>query len=498
MTGEPKTNARFVAIAAVLAVEWIALSAFQTPNERFTRFAYCDSGADFTIQALIDQGLVPTVDFGTIYGLLPLAVNRAWQALFGANPASFRALTLICNLAMVFGLARLATTLRIKAAGLLLLAVAMPDMLQTSTIVLVHALEPALLVNALAFQAKGRRDIALALATACLFVKPAMAFVYGLILLVLIVSDSPSSANENRARSLLPALMTGLALAFALALMYGAVPLVHTLLPGAGLEVYRQNGYGFFRGAGRAFWLIPGGGLRDYLRYEVGAWIASALVLLGSGMVAAVRIIKRNSAATIEILFTCAFLHTMFVALFFGNRVSWVYYYPILIMGLMALSVWGRWSWVVVLGLALLIVLGSKVKFETAARLWTTDRAAAETFGLWATPTERADWIKVEELCRGETPVALLANVEGIALLAPSIFMPPATAYLVPGHPVPSEILRKAEQIARARTLVRVRPKGDPLRGGYERWPEIAKALEDFETIWEGELFEVARRREQD
>ena len=500
MTIEQRTNRRFLLIFVLLAAEWVGLAVFQTPNERFTRFAYNDSAADFTIQSLIGQGLKPTIDFGYIYGLLPLAINRSWQALLGANPTSFRLLSLLCNLAMVIGFARLATTLRVKAVGFLLLAAAMPDMLQASTIVLVHSLEPALLINALAFQAKGRRDIALAIATACLFVKPAMAFVYGFVLLILILTERAKTGDEGdslakRARLFLPALATGAALALVLAALYGTIPLFNTLIPGAGLEVYRQNGYGFFRGAGRAFWLIPGGGLRDYLRYEVGGWIACALTLLGAGVAAAIQLGRRKSTPTIEIIFTTAALHGLFVALFFGNRVSWVYYYPILIVGLMALSVWGRWSWVVVLALAALVVVGSKVKFETTARQWREDRATAETFGLWATPAERDEWMKVKELCRGEIAVGLLANVDGLPLLGPSRLLPPTTAYLVPGHPLPEEVQRKANQIWSVKVVIRVRPKGDPLRGGYERWPEIAKALEDFETIWDGDLFEVSRRR---
>ena len=495
-----KSHAQLIVLAAAFTLEWLALSAFQTPNERFTRFAYCDSGADFTIQSMINQGLKPTLDFGYIYGLVPLAINRAWQGMFGANPGSFRALLLLFNVIMAVGLARLATTLRVKWPGILLLAVAMPDMLQASTIVLVHALEPALLINALAFQAKGRRDIALALATTCLFVKPAMAFVYGFTLLVLMLLDTTHGSEEQvpfqkRLRSLLPAMATGSLLALLMAALYGVVPLFNTLVPGAGLEVYRQNGYGFFRGAGRDFWWIPGGGLRDYLRYEVGAWIACTITLIGAGIAAVVQLARRKSTPIIEIVFTTAFLHVIFVTLAFGNRVSWVYYYPILIVGLMALSVWGRWTWVMVLCLAALIVVGIKVKFETSARSWKEYRATVETFGLWATPSEREEWIKVEELCRGKTRASLLANVEGLAILNPSIFMPPTTSYLVPGHPLPAEIRRKANQIAAARMVVRVRSKGDPLRGGYERWPEIAEALKNFETIWEGELFEVQRHR---
>src|SRR5262249_42727889 len=148
--------------------------------------------------------------------------------------------------------------------------------------------EPALLVHALALQARGRRGAALALATAGGFVKPSMPYLYGFVLLVSVVA-----ADRARAwKTLVPAALTGPALASLLGTVYGLGPLFHTLLPGAGLEVYRQNGYGFFRGAGRSFWLIPGGGPRDYLRYEVGSWLAGTLVLALGGLAAAARMVR--------------------------------------------------------------------------------------------------------------------------------------------------------------------------------------------------------------
>jgi hypothetical protein len=244
---------------------------------------------------------------------------------------------------------------------------------------------------------------------------------------------------------------------------------------------------------------LPGGTLRDYLRYEVGAWLTGSAVLVIGGLDALGRLARPRGDRIDEVVATCAALHAGFVVLFFGNRVSWQYYYVILIAGLAAMAGRGRpwWDWrKLAVGLvAVLTLVGSKVKFETTARLWRTDTPSAATFGLWASPAERDEWLTVLDLCLGHGPAALLARVEGGAALAPSVFERPETAYLVPGHPVPAEVTRKARQLARSATVVRVRPRGDPARGGYERWPEIAETLRVFETAWEGEFFEVARRK---
>src|SRR5207245_319775 len=152
--------------------------------------------------------------------------------------------------------------------------------LRSSYDVLVQVLEPALLVHALAEQARGRRDRALALVTTAAFVKPSMAYVFGLYLLVAIVLTDRAAWW----RALWPASVVGVALAVVLAAVYGVRPLVNTLIPTGGMEVYRQGRLGFFHGTGRAFWIRPGAGLRGYLRYEIGYWLAGTFVLLAGGL----------------------------------------------------------------------------------------------------------------------------------------------------------------------------------------------------------------------
>jgi hypothetical protein len=483
----------------LLTAETLALAAVMTPYHRFSRFAYSDSGADLTIRDLIARGLRPTIDFGYIYGLLPLLINRAWYGLWGPSPEAHRALAVLCGVATAWGLARLAASLRVGWAGAALIVLTLPDAMLVVNIVLVQALEPALLVHALADQAAGRRSRALALLTACAFVKPSMAYLYGFLLVATVVVEALRGGGWRwLARQLAPAVLTGLALSAVLGAVYGLRPLVNTLLPGAGMEVYRQGGYGFFHGAGRAFWWRPGVGLRGYLRYEVGYWLVGSLVLTAGGLAALARLasdrggrpwreIRRD-----EVVTTCAALHVAFVTLFFGNRLSWVYYLVVLIAGLAAMAGRGGLARGAVWGLAAMVLLSDRSWVNSALSARASVSRGPDTAGLWATRHERNEWRKVLALTEGSRP-ALLANIEGAALFYPR-FAPPVVSYLVPGHPVPVELRRKAEQLAAAPMVVRVRTGSDPAWGGYERWPELAAALDGLELVWRGEIYEVFRR----
>jgi hypothetical protein len=71
-------------LTLLFMAESLALALLQLPqNLSFDGFAILDQGANLKAQQLLDQGLVPTVDFGYVYGLLPLLIGRAWFALLG-------------------------------------------------------------------------------------------------------------------------------------------------------------------------------------------------------------------------------------------------------------------------------------------------------------------------------------------------------------------------------------------------------------------------------
>ena len=187
------------------AIEVLAVSAFQAPFLRFDRFAIFDSGGELAIQDLIRRGGKPAVDFGYLYGLLPLLLGRLWYGLAGLTPGAYRVQVLLYMIASAWGLARFAVYRRLGPVGVILIVAAIPDLMLVSYVSLVQVLEQALLINALAEQARGRRATAFALLTACTFVKPSLAFFQGLAVLIAIVaahrrSDRFAWVRDDQAR----------------------------------------------------------------------------------------------------------------------------------------------------------------------------------------------------------------------------------------------------------------------------------------------------------
>ena len=481
--GEAALTAWFVAV--VLAVGLMKL-----PEALgFAKFAWHDSGVDLTIQSLLDRGLRPTVDFGYIYGLLPLLVNRRVYDLAGRSAEASVSASMVMNLILAWGLARFARGARVGPAGVVLISAAVPDLMRSSTFVLMHVLEQTLLVHALAEQSRGRRDRALALATACAFTKPSMAYVYGAILMAAIARGAWGRGWRAWLRELRPAIAVGAGLAVVLGGTFGLGPLLATLTPGAGLAVYREGGYGFFRGDGRLFWWRPGAGLMGYLRFEVGFWLAGTACLLGGGLVAARRVWLGRGTGGDEMAATCAALHAAFVGVFFGNRWSWMYYFAVLVLGLAAIGGRGRRSTWLVGALAAMLLFSDKAHLQRLRQAWRDQRPNFITAGLWAGGRERADWIGVTSRL-GPGRVAFLAEEEGLTMLMPR-FGPPEGAYFVPGHPLPAEVNRKAKQVAEARRVVVVGPRG---LENFARWPALTRAFDGLVLEWHRGEFWLYRR----
>lgn len=271
-------------LTIVLIIEVLAVAVFQSPLTRFDRFAIFDSGGELAIQNLISRGYRPSVDFGYLYGLLPLLVGRIWYGLAGLSAQTFRVEVMACTIFTAWGMARFASYSRIGLVGFAFIVLAIPDLLLVTYIGLVQTLEQALLVNALAEQARGRRGTALALLTACCFVKPSLAVVQGLAVVIAIAVNLRRAERSVYIYTLAPAVLTAVISSSLLAATFGCVPLCRTILPRTGMAVYQLAGFGFFRGIGRNFWALPHASLRDYFRYELGFWmLGTAFLMLGAG-----------------------------------------------------------------------------------------------------------------------------------------------------------------------------------------------------------------------
>ena len=79
---------------------------------------------------------------------------------------------------------------------------------------------------------------------------------------------------------------------------------------------------------------------------------------------------------------------------------------------------------------------------------------------------------------------------EGGALLIPG-FAPPVGGYFVPGNVLPTEIRRKAVQLAAASMVISTVPSNWP---GFVFWPEVKTGLNGCELIMEGRYVQVYHR----
>ena len=83
--------------------------------------------------------------------------GRVWFGLLGSTPWAYIAATLGCNLFLAWGSARLVVALRAGPAAVVFLLVTPGFVARPSYLNLTHAFEAALLANALAEHARGRR-----------------------------------------------------------------------------------------------------------------------------------------------------------------------------------------------------------------------------------------------------------------------------------------------------------------------------------------------------
>jgi len=490
---KPATPPRSFTIALwAIAIGWAIL---QRPfGFGLQPYLFFDSGWALTTDELLRDGLVPTCDFAYFYGLLTLVVDRAWFAVFGATPFAQGGLCLVCAAAATHAVWRFAAAaaLGFGARGLLLacapLAI-MPSFYSTP----VHALEHALLINALAYQAKGRLPISLALATVALFVKPALAAVYGLILLgfILFGRRDPEVKILRRLRDLIPAAVTGLGVTCMLVANFGIEPLVATLVPLEAAKLYAAENYGFFFGIGRNFWL-PIGPEATYYPLRPGPfWVAGTIILTWR----AARDLRKERTPLTWLASTCVALHLAFTCLFFGNAYSWQYYpYPLIFGLCLVLNRGAPADRGTILGVGALAILGQSLVFLMTLAMLLRSAAApgeersAATSGLLASREDQESWTRVRALAVADT-VLVLSNVGAAHAVMPEVASPRSWFLLRPVAR-PAEIERLRDQLASANWLVIPTGPGDKLT----TWPELADQLRNFQIVEEHASFVLARR----
>lgn len=484
-------------LTIVFLVEIFVLWSIQIPNYyRFEHFAFGDQGANLKFHVLMDQGRRPLVDFGYAYGMLSPLIERPWFWLFGKTPAAFFGLSFVATMFTGWGLARFAVSMRVGKIGVAFLIAAMPFTINLPYPMLFAAIEAALIANALAEQAAGRRDRALVLTTLAALVKPSMAYCYGFMLLTTMLVAERGRLGARFWKSIAPAAIVGVVVVAAELAYFGVYPVLHSFFPTVGAKSYRLNNLGFFHGVGRYFWYPPGAGVGYYLGTTAGFWLVATTFFLICAIVSLARIARPRFAEdpyarNHEMIITCAILHVIFVCFFWPHAWGYAYYYYVFMMGLAATAPLSRYRAIILAVLIPFCLLGNYTKAKKTLELYQTTKPRGDVQGLWMAQTEYDDWMKARELVRGRR-AALLIPQGSLELLFPE-FEPTVCSQHDPGWIMPQELERDLRQFDEVDYIVR----GKKAWAGefYKRIPEIQTILnQKYRLIWSGDYAEVLER----
>ncbi|MGH7987922.1 MAG: hypothetical protein ACREQX_16790 [Candidatus Binataceae bacterium] len=477
-------------LCGVVILRWPLLHAFNS-------FAFWDWGGYLVSHYLLQHGQLPVTDFAWQYGLLPLLIQEMWFRLIAASPAALIILSLPCALVFTIAIGGF-TRIASQTTGRVLLLLSLTFILPLGAD-LPHILEPVLLCLALLCQACGRRERALALATAACFTKPSMAYPYGLLLLILIALELQRRGElgiSRFAHALIPAIGTALGLAGLLALAFGPSALWRSMLPLTGARAYRILHFGWF---GNAWELLYFRGVKPayYIGTPVTFWLCANLYLMTMAIAGGWHILRGRMRMSrgYEIVFTCAILEAAFIGFFYGPPSSWTYYAYIPVMGVIATDVCAATSvklasGPVLWGLCFLAAVANYGPLKSSVMAWRGMKRAPATAGLFASPNEAGEWARVTSMVKRKHPA--LFTWDGAAAVMFPWLAKPVGAFMVPGIPSEGEIQREAAQLRAAQTIIiPIIPQiGNPLSS----WPEFQAALGNAALAFKGADFEVYER----
>lgn len=468
----------------------------------FRRFYFGDSGWPYTVEMMLREGLMPITDFAYFYGLIVLLINKIWLGIFGLTPEALLIMYIIGIIASMYGVLRIVTALKLDRLASFIVVIAGPIMVNAGHMLLtpVHILEPALLINALAAQVRGRYATALALATLAALIKPSLAYVYGLLLLVQILYGwLPQRATRllwrQRLYMLLPAASVGVILSVIAIAYFGFDRFIQTQIPLAARKAYADFQFGFFHGVGREMWWPQEWTPAHYFFTIAGAWI-TASIILAIGTLVSLQYIYTPSGRFVA---TCGILHFIFVCFLFGNEWSWIYYPYILFLGAAVIIDRGlkHTSTLVQLscifcGLTvsgfLLFVVGFFWMGINGIELWKTHSRNPQTNGLYADREDREAWAEVMRLAQTQR-VFVLNRTNATHIFSPPVDGPRVWV-LIRSIATPGEIERVRQQIAQADVIVKPEwHDNDPLE-----WPEFAEELRSFRLARQFRLLSLLTR----
>ena len=498
-------------MGAGFAILLVLLQIWQLPRiAGWTFFSFFDPGTALKGDWLISMGMKPAIDFGYTHGLASLIAAHWGFVILGRTPAAYLVMTSVMEVLMAVMIARFAVAMKLSRPALWFLFVALPIAIMPCYLTLTHPLEALLLLWAIAEQAAGRRQRALAICTACLFVKPSMAYVYGLSLVIWTIIDC--YRHERRWSGLLrrvaPAMVTGVLMAAAMIGRFGIKSLLLTIVPITGMRTYKDTHFGFFSDSGLRFWSPAYHPWYYYVITPAGVWLAMSAILL---WVLLIRGLRQNNTPGntrkthpvgglitdwvhapnrwMETAISIGLMHIAFVLGFYGWKYAWEYYsyLPVLFTALVISRCRARQvQLATVLGI---LALGSQAR-NTGLTFWCWQNKTRDkqTGYLWAYPQQLTQWRYVCRKVRGHRTL-ILSN--GYLPWMPKGMTMPLSWFPEPGIPTAIEMRRLKSEALAAHYIV--------VRHGYGKFglwvnPAFAPVRHRFSLVWQGQYFSIWRK----
>ncbi len=460
-------------------------------------FSFYDPGTALKGDLLISHGMRPAIDFGYTHGLATLIFAHIGFALLGRTAWAFLAMTAFLELLMGLAIARFAMQMNIRGGPRTFLICALPVAIMPCYLTLTHPLEALLLLWAIAEQAGGHRQRALAICTACLFVKPSMAYVLGFFLVVLTLRTVGIRKGAVRRlwREFWPAMAVMAGMSLLCAGVFGLRSLLLTIVPITGMKTYHDTHFGFLLGSGVHFWSPVGHSAAYYLITPAGIWLFCAgvtiVLTLGYFSPPARRVRSSLHAPQRETAVCIGLMLLAFLLGFYGWVKSWEYYayLPVLFTAvwLTAIKVKRRW----LAAICVFAVLSQSTHAVLSVWSWSGKLHNRQTGGLWIYPIQYQDWQAVQKATGGKRTL-VLSN--GFLLWMPPHWHMPQSWFPEPGIPTPLEFKHINNEILAARRVVTWNAYG---RKDVWNNPAVAQAKARFKKVWTGNYFTVWARHKR-
>jgi predicted small integral membrane protein len=433
----------------------IALQILHLPeNLNFTAFAFGEPGGNLSVVYMVRHGMHPNVDFGHPYGLLGVLFSNIWFRITGLTPAGYWAGIFVIELAMCAVLTEFAVTAELPVLSILLLFVSFPIFIWVNYFNFAHAIEALCLMAAATAHLKGRYGIALAAVGAAVLARPALGYVYGFLLLCIVMMKVFRTRSLKLSVLVLPACTTG-CLAIVLAWQFGVMSLMRTVFPFTGVTAYRALGFGFFN-QGMAFWLPSPFTLRFYLGVP-GFWllVSASLLLLGP---LAVRRARDASAESLrrhksEVLGAASVVIFVWIFFAFAHQYigSWILYLWFAVWAAALLPEFFRKYAAVIVVLILIALNADRHQVLGSLPQWSTTKISS-LFPLTLSQGNEDEQIKeILSAVQGRRTV-VLAHAGAMALLHDGLGEP-LTEFFMPGIALPDEE-RRMKSAANAADMV--------------------------------------------